>query len=288
MNDTNSEEIYKSFGNINLVIGENGSGKKNLLKEILSKNLRFLEQNKIIERRLIYTSNEEFYDNERQFYHRHYWIKDIYNTISNLYCEDNLYNDAFDDRDHYHLYTNLSLLSMEEIDDLQKRLEYLDFNLTNIYIQEYDKNSSLGILLCDKDKRCMKLIDMGHSFIKIFCILVNVYKSFHSHYHDITILIIDEIENGLHPKILKPLFKILIDITYQSKIKIIAITQNEICIEAAHNAYKELNKDYNYDLHVYRISGKNYREKEIIECTKKEIEKIEEIYGVRNSLYEHS
>jgi len=64
------------------------------------------------------------------------------------------------------------------------------------------------------------------------------------------VVLIDEVENGLHHTILKDFWKVIYKAAYEFNTQIIATTHSRECINAAHEAFKETTKN---EFQYYRL-----------------------------------
>jgi AAA15 family ATPase/GTPase len=68
------------------------------------------------------------------------------------------------------------------------------------------------------------------------------------------VVLIDEIENGIHHSALKDLWAVIAEASRVFNCQLFATTHSDECIRAAHEAFK---KSKSYDLMLYRLERKN-------------------------------
>ena len=64
------------------------------------------------------------------------------------------------------------------------------------------------------------------------------------------VVLIDEVENGLHHGVMKKVWKALAEAARKENVQIIATTHSWECIQAAHDAFMEMGR---YDFRLHRL-----------------------------------
>lgn len=157
------------------------------------------------------------------------------------------------------LYINTSnLLSMSESvsaliinkaeNDIIPVLKEIDKNIVGIKMI----SNTVYIDLDDK-KELLPINIMGDGIAKIVSILAGIIRVKNG------LLLIDEIENGLHYKSLKLLWKAIFKACYLYNVQIIATTHSDECLKIFSDIYAEYRQDDQSDIAVIRI---NKREQE--------------------------
>ncbi|MEM7794789.1 MAG: AAA family ATPase [Cyanobacteria bacterium P01_C01_bin.118] len=103
--------------------------------------------------------------------------------------------------------------------------------------------SGLPILYGDIGlQRLVPLSLMGEGLNRLVSILLTIATNREG------LVLIDEIENGLHHSVLSSVWKVINDAAHRFNVQVIATTHNYECIQAAHNAFSE-NGQYDFCLH---------------------------------------
>lgn len=118
---------------------------------------------------------------------------------------------------------------------LEPRLE----NLTTIVM------GGVPILYADLGyDRLLPFSVLGEGIYRLFTFLLAIINTQDG------IVLIDEIENGIHHSITKQVWSLIGQVSEQYKVQVIATTHSYECIEAAHAAFSETDR---YDFQLHRI-----------------------------------
>lgn len=92
------------------------------------------------------------------------------------------------------------------------------------------------------------VIQLGHGFSRLLTIMAEIVAS------QKPVILIDEIENGLHHSALIDIWRGLLTACEQSEVQVFATTHSWECVAAAHQAFAE---SFEYPLAVFRLEQKN-------------------------------
>lgn len=121
-------------------------------------------------------------------------------------------------------------------------LKVLDNRITDIRILH--QNAVSGIYVELEGNRIIPLELMGEGTNRLLAILLSMYATRNG------ILLIDEIENGFHYSMLKQVWQAIYKAAQLFNVQVFATTHSYECINAAHEAFSELETD---DLGLYRL-----------------------------------
>lgn len=141
-------------------------------------------------------------------------------------------------------------------------------------IRDIDKTEN-GIVIEYKGfKKSNPIGILGNGVIKMICVIAAIIVTNHG------VVLIDEIENGIHHSLLNSFWKSIIEIAKKESVQIIATTHSIDCVNAFYeNIYNEVEKT---QLRVFRIEKTEENEFETIKYNLKDLKiALEENWEVR-------
>jgi predicted ATP-dependent endonuclease of OLD family len=147
------------------------------------------------------------------------------------------------------LYNQISLLEGGE-ERLLHLLQQLDPRLQKLRYARPPRMSQALVYAYFGMRNAISISQTGQGFSKLFSLFCRMILS------KATILIIDEIENGLYYETLPEIWKGIATLAASEKIQVFATTHSRECILAAHETLKKL-PSYDFALHrLQRVKGK--------------------------------
>lgn len=132
----------------------------------------------------------------------------------------------------------------KKISEIMRKFEH---RIEKFSINLYGKDPYIFVKL--KDLKKTHLINfMGSGFVRLAQFVVKILNSPNA------IILIDEIENGIHHSIMPKVFEILADAAADANCQVIATTHSYECLQSAHEGLKKHKDDFAY-IRLEEIDG---------------------------------
>lgn len=159
------------------------------------------------------------------------------------------------------------IIIQKQKDEILKILKKFEPDLYNLELVGNLVYADLGY------KELVEIKTLGNAFLKFFSFLIDIIT------YENCILLIDEMENGLHYSTLNLILRSVFKIAKKYNVQIIATTHSYECVKSFYNCYNELSNNKNIDfdnkdnIRVFRIERQKDNNFKAIKYTSSNLEK---------------